>query len=90
MVESRSREVEGFWPSTPDLNLAAGSQMARERGCEPIFLADEAGGQPIGSGGENLSSGGGARRDSPGTSISADERPVPRLRQEFGVHEHVQ
>ena len=42
------------WPQ-PSTSLAAGVTAARDRGCEPTLMADEAGYQPVDNGGSNSS-----------------------------------
>jgi hypothetical protein len=64
--------------------------IARERGCEPACLADEAGSQPAGTGGLYLCD---SQRltapdvPDPGRSCAllADERTIPGLRQELCI-----
>ena len=63
--------------------------VARERGCEPAFTADEAGCQPVDSGGVNPL-GGAPWSVSPRETVGPYKRAVASLREEVGVHERVQ
>lgn len=83
----------------PLSSLAAGDITARDRGCEPVSLADEAGGQPTGTGGstdfelrdcQRLSSA--FRVDQPGRTrpFRSHERAIARLREEFRIDQSAQ
>jgi len=85
-------EGEGRCPQ-PSTNLAAGA-IARERGLWPVCMADEAGSQPAGAGGELCDSQRSTAPDvrNPGwpRPVLSDERTIPRLRQKLCVDQCAQ